>query len=358
LPDWKRLKPAQIAAQLESPNAWVRDTAQRLLNQKPAPEARRVLARIAVSGPRPESRVAALHTAFSTGTLERRTIDRALRDASPHVREQAALLIGQTLAASATNASHALNAQSIRWARALADRTRDLSPRVQLSAALALAHIDDPNLREPALERFVRSSSNSWHRLAAVSSTRRPHNDWLPAPVVRPARPAPQPIVASPDRDQVIERFRPALALPGDPKHGAAITRQLCLACHYLHGHGQRIGPDLAGLSTQPPEKLLGSILNPSREVAPDHVAYTVKTRDGRSLTGLLASRTDTRIVLRFPGSADTSIAEADVISLESQGRSLMPDGLENDLTIQDFADLLAFLRAPDSALLLGPDEK
>jgi putative heme-binding domain-containing protein len=152
----------------------------------------------------------------------------------------------------------------------------------------------------------------------------------------------------------VVADFQPALAMAGERRRGAEIVRQSCLACHVLHGHGQRVGPDLASAAGKDPQALLTDILDPSRQVTPDHVAHELVAKDGRAWTGLVASETATRVTLRFPGSPDVSVPVSGVASLRSTGRSLMPDGLEAGLDHADMASLLAFLRKPDPAWL-GP---
>jgi putative heme-binding domain-containing protein len=150
----------------------------------------------------------------------------------------------------------------------------------------------------------------------------------------------------------VIEQFTPALKLAGIRARGAATFAKLCLPCHYLQGQGQRVGPDLSGIAARPAETLLIDILDPSRQVVPDLAGYDVTLVDGEILTGLFASETDTRITIRRAGAPDENIPRSRIRSLRPSGKSLMPDGLETGLSVQEMADLLAFLRSPDGSLL------
>ena len=233
----------------------------------------------------------------------------------------------------------------------------DPDERVQLAALLSMGSLEDAPLREDLLARVAASTTNAWLRLAAASSSALERREWLPsAPTPAMARTTPaRPPTAAADRARVVEEFRPALELKGDPRRGAAWVRQACLACHVLHGHGQRVGPDLVGVSGKDPGALLIEILDPSRVVTPDHVAHELRLKDGRSWTGVVASETSTRITLRFPGAPDMSVAKTDVAELRSTGRSLMPDGLEDGWTREDVAGLVAYLRSPDPALLDEP---
>ncbi|PYK97083.1 MAG: hypothetical protein DME19_17525, partial [Verrucomicrobia bacterium] len=66
----------------------------------------------------------------------------------------------------------------------------------------------------------------------------------------------------SPDRDQTAQKFRPAVEMTGDRKHGAEIFAKSCMICHAMQGEGARIGPDLSGIATHSRETLLVDILD------------------------------------------------------------------------------------------------
>jgi putative membrane-bound dehydrogenase-like protein len=156
----------------------------------------------------------------------------------------------------------------------------------------------------------------------------------------------------SPDREQVVRRFKPALQLNGDRRHGAEIFARTCLQCHAMQGQGNRVGPDLSGIAVQPKETLLMNILDPSRQVLPDFLSYTIVPADGEPLTGLIAAESDASVTLRRPNVPDLTIQRSGIKELKTDGKSLMPEGLEQGLTTQDMADLLSFLRQPDAGLL------
>jgi putative membrane-bound dehydrogenase-like protein len=147
------------------------------------------------------------------------------------------------------------------------------------------------------------------------------------------------------ERDAVVRDYQSALGLRGDPSSGARIFEARCAACHRVGGLGVALGPDLASTRANSPEQVLTSILDPNRDVPPAHTAYTAETRDGEAYTGLLLADTAGGIVLHQGGGVETRIRRADLLSLKSQGKSLMPDGLEAGLSAQSMADLLAFLR-------------
>lgn len=111
-----------------------------------------------------------------------------------------------------------------------------------------------------------------------------------------------------------------------------------------MAGLGHEAGPDLAALTDTTPDALLTAVLDPNRDVDARYATYTAALKDGRVVTGLVASETANAITLkRQEGQADV-ILRADLDDLSTAGRSLMPEGLENDLKPADLADLIAFV--------------
>jgi putative heme-binding domain-containing protein len=88
----------------------------------------------------------------------------------------------------------------------------------------------------------------------------------------------------------------------------------------------------------------LESILEPSKFVDPKYVTYLVETNDGKVLTGLLASKNDKEIVLKMAGDKEARVPASHVATLAPQQKSLMPELLLRDVTLEQAADLLEFL--------------
>ncbi len=145
-------------------------------------------------------------------------------------------------------------------------------------------------------------------------------------------------------RATLTARYRAALELSGNVDRGRAVFRAQCATCHKLEGVGHEIGPPLAAIKARGPEAILQAVLEPSREVNPQYVSYTLTTADGRVLTGMIASESSASIVLRRAEGLEDAVARRDVESMTSQGRSLMPEGLEQQIDPQAMADLLAYL--------------
>jgi len=146
-------------------------------------------------------------------------------------------------------------------------------------------------------------------------------------------------------RAEVLAKFKPALALKGDPMAGKAVFGQVCIACHKLDGQGLELGPDLRSVREHDAEKLLNSILDPSAVIEPGFMAYHCTLKSGEQLYGVIATETSGSLTLKMPGNVVRSVLRSDIASLQSTNTSLMPDGLEAALTVQSVANVIAYLR-------------
>jgi putative membrane-bound dehydrogenase-like protein len=152
---------------------------------------------------------------------------------------------------------------------------------------------------------------------------------------------------ATPARQKVVEDYRPALDLKRNPDRGKQVFQKTCATCHRLENVGVEVGPDLlSALRTKTPEALLVDILDPSREVDPRFVEYLVTTTAGRVYSGLIAAETASSVTLRRAEKAEDTILRGQIDTIQATPRSLMPDGLETQLTRQDLADLIGYLQA------------
>lgn len=153
------------------------------------------------------------------------------------------------------------------------------------------------------------------------------------------------------NRDEVVARFTAALERSGERARGAALFEKHCLTCHTLQSRGQRVGPDLSGVAVRSRETILEDLFDPSKQLAPQYVAYTLLTEDGQVLSGVLVSETPTSVTLRRGEGAQDFVPRDRITELRATGKSLMPDGLERQLNETDVADLLSFLASPDARL-------
>ena len=148
----------------------------------------------------------------------------------------------------------------------------------------------------------------------------------------------------SPSRDRVIAAYGPSLLMKGDPAKGHLTFTTRCTVCHRFHGEGNSVGPELDASAAAGREKLMGNILDPSREITQGFSMVIVETKSGERVAGIVASESDASVALHTPGGFLRTISRSDIAQVEHSNRSLMPEGIEAGLTPQDLADLLEFL--------------
>jgi putative heme-binding domain-containing protein len=143
--------------------------------------------------------------------------------------------------------------------------------------------------------------------------------------------------------------WRTRLAVPGDSASGRRVFFNPavgCATCHQIDGHGGYPGPDLSVITRGGSvDKLMISILDPSRDIPPQFVTHTVTTTDGESYSGLLIGQSSTAGVTLLGGDGNAiAIPPARITAQTQSDVSLMPEGLAQGLTTQDFRDLIAYL--------------
>ncbi len=120
-----------------------------------------------------------------------------------------------------------------------------------------------------------------------------------------------------------------------------------CKSCHRVNGTGETLGPELTQIGKKySPAEMLTHLLEPSRFIDAKYVPYVLETTDGLVHSGLLLEQTATEVVLKNVQSKEIRVAAAEVESLVSQQKSIMPELLLRDMTPQQAADLLAFLNS------------
>lgn len=148
----------------------------------------------------------------------------------------------------------------------------------------------------------------------------------------------------SPDRKRVLEELMSITELVGDAAAGKAAFKKHCAKCHRHSGEGERIGPELTGMAVHPKAELLTQILDPNRSVEGNFQTYTVAMHDGRVFTGILTTESKTAIEILDAENKRTTLLREDIEELSRSTKSLMPEGLEKQVTREELTDVLAFL--------------
>lgn len=141
-------------------------------------------------------------------------------------------------------------------------------------------------------------------------------------------------------------------AVPGEPDlaagsrvfHHASLA--LCANCHRHEGRGRSVGPDLGAVGVGGDlDWLLESILQPSRQIAPEYLPRAVTLKDGRTIVGI-RMQSYTRERVRDVNGHSVTFELEELASIAELDTSLMPAGLALSLTDRELRDLVAFLSA------------
>lgn len=223
--------------------------------------------------------------------------------------------------------------QRFKWLRTIAtDKSRDLSLRADAVCGLS-----------PVAEN-----------LAVLQQLARPPRSEVQQEAVRLlAKNSTQPGVVSPSWPDVqdTDSWLELLGTSGSRRAGWRVffghSEVRCAACHRWNGHGNEVGPDLTGVARRMDRyRVLDSILQPSREIAPRYVPWMVETTDGRLFLGMSLGVNEKNQVERFLGVDGTqfTIGRDEIAFRQLSDRSIMPDGFHRQLTLKEMRDLLVLL--------------
>lgn len=149
----------------------------------------------------------------------------------------------------------------------------------------------------------------------------------------------------NPQREEMVTQFKNLMkAQHGDEKRGELVFKKVCAQCHKIYGEGQDVGPELTANGRASFDQLLSNVFDPSLVIGASYQAQLVITNDGRTLTGLLAEDSPQRIVLKEQGGKLDVVPRSEIDSITVSKLSLMPEGLEKQVTQQEMIDLLEFL--------------
>ena len=150
-------------------------------------------------------------------------------------------------------------------------------------------------------------------------------------------------------RAEVLARYQSATTLAGDPVQGRELFRKHCSVCHRLEDHGNAVGPDLRTVAGKSPASLLLEIIDPNRNLDSRYLVYAATLKSGQTVAGIITSENATSLTLRQADGQERNLLRADLESLETTGKSLMPEGLEREIPPQAMAHLLAYVARQES---------
>jgi len=155
-----------------------------------------------------------------------------------------------------------------------------------------------------------------------------------------------------PERVRVAAEYKKLfLSRGGDPVKGWKLFDAKCAQCHTIYGRGGNVGPDITGVGRDNLDLLLSNVLDPSLVIGKPYYVYVARKKHGTSVSGLLVEDSDRQVVLKDP-TGQFVVPRSELARLVQQNISMMPEGLENTMSKDEFCDLIAFLltRQPPKA--------
>jgi putative membrane-bound dehydrogenase-like protein len=139
-------------------------------------------------------------------------------------------------------------------------------------------------------------------------------------------------------------------AKPADVRRGQAVffsAKASCSACHRIAYVGGHVGPALTEIGRLRTERdLLESIVFPSATLVQGYEGVVITTKDGKTVAGIIVKNAPEALVLATGPNQEVRVARQDIEEMHPNRVSIMPAGLDQQLSVQELADLLAFLKA------------
>ncbi|MEM7234268.1 MAG: c-type cytochrome [Planctomycetota bacterium] len=134
----------------------------------------------------------------------------------------------------------------------------------------------------------------------------------------------------------------------GDAARGRKVfesERATCIRCHRVGKDERRAGPDLLGIGDKyPRKKLIESILEPSKSTVAGYSLNEVTTKKGQVHSGIVKGRSESTVELFLATGETIEIPRKEILSDSPSRGSLMPKGLEKNVSVAEFVDLIAYL--------------
>jgi putative membrane-bound dehydrogenase-like protein len=147
-------------------------------------------------------------------------------------------------------------------------------------------------------------------------------------------------------RTKVVEQHRAAQGLKGNGPHGRELYLARCASCHEPVAGVPAWAPGLAAARLKGKSSLLTDLLEPNRDSARVYATTVADTQSRENLIGLVRDQNATSVIFQEFNGRTQVLPRSNLRFLQAQSWSLMPEGLEQGLSLQDMADLLEYLVA------------
>jgi putative heme-binding domain-containing protein len=136
----------------------------------------------------------------------------------------------------------------------------------------------------------------------------------------------------------------------GDAARGYQVFRSpkaACSTCHQVGYIGGRLGPELSHIGKSRTRRdLVESVVFPSFRMAQGYYPVRIRTESGEVFNGIVSKQTDSQVEIVCGADKTYRIDRSDIEEFAESKVSVMPNGLDQQMSLQEFADLLVFLES------------
>jgi putative heme-binding domain-containing protein len=130
-------------------------------------------------------------------------------------------------------------------------------------------------------------------------------------------------------------------------KGKALFAQQGCVACHALNKDEVQKGPYLGQIGgIMDADRIAMSILRPEQEISQGFKTVSITTKKGGAHVGFVTNRLSDQIEMRDIAGTVTTLKTSDIANETLLPISMMPAGLANGMSMNDFASLVHYLAA------------
>jgi putative membrane-bound dehydrogenase-like protein len=141
-------------------------------------------------------------------------------------------------------------------------------------------------------------------------------------------------------------QLTPATLKQANVKNGRVLFDKHCATCHKLFGEGQAIGPELTGAQRMNLDYVLENTVTPNAIVPQDYRATTFVMNNGRVITGMITQQQGDSLTIQT-ATEKLTINQKEIEQKQQTEKSLMPEGLLDQLSPDEIRDLIGYLSSP-----------
>ena len=135
------------------------------------------------------------------------------------------------------------------------------------------------------------------------------------------------------------------ITMKGNAVKGKEVFAMYCSVCHQVNGAGMDFGPKLSEIGSKlPKEAQYAAIFEPSAGIGFGYEGFEVQFKDGSSVAGIVASKTETDLILKFPGGSTQEYKMSQVKSMKQMKDSMMPAGLQDAMSTEELTNLVEYM--------------